>query len=298
MTLWERLNARFGGGAAAAPAGAPPPPPPTPPSLGPPSPEEREPDLHQLAEDLEHGAPCSAVLLEGLAEMVRGRRARTAVLDGPDSPRLTDLRVIRAGLPPWWAEGGSLLLAADGTQPPDLRFNPFIGPPRRAVLVIGKASRFDHVNLSAEGPLVVIGDGVIAMAGALNCYGASSVLIGEHTTCTNWAMIDCRNGGIIVTGADGMWAHGVSLMTDDTHAIRDAVTGQRLNAFGGRIVIDQHVWLCEQVRVMGGARLGTGSIIGASALVKSRTVPANTVAVGVPARAVRSGVSWSREDVP
>ena len=88
------------------------------------------------------------------------------------------------------------------------------------------------------------------------------------------------------------------MMTDDTHAIRDAVTGQRLNTFGGRIVIDRHVWLCEHARVLDGASIGPNSIVGADSLVKRRVVPPNSVAVGVPARIVRSGVTWSREDEP
>jgi acetyltransferase-like isoleucine patch superfamily enzyme len=290
--LWGRLKARLAG--ERRPAADPSPSPP----VAPAPPCEVDPDLPALAEGLEHGAFCPPSLLAGLETLMRRRRSAAAASDGPSSPRTTALRVIRADLPSWWSEGANLLLAGEGAQPPDLRSNPFLGPPRGAVVVIGEASRFDHVNLAGERPLVVIGDKVLALAGALSCYGPSAVLLGEQTTCTNWAMVDCRNGGIIVAGADGMWAHGVSLMTDDTHAIRDAVTGERLNAFGGRIVIGDHVWLCEQVRVMGGARIGANAIVGAGSLVRGRAVADHTVAVGVPVRPVRSGVTWSREDLP
>jgi acetyltransferase-like isoleucine patch superfamily enzyme len=295
MALWERLKAAVGAHPPSQTAGGLSPLP-----SGPSAPiaQPAEPDLPRLASGLDHGAPFSDALREALDAAMRLRRVRNALADGPASPRFEDLRVVRAGLPSWWAEGGNLLLAGEGGQPPDLRFNPFLGPPRRAVVAVGGRGRFDHVNLSGESALVAIGDGVIAPAGAISCYGLSTILIGERTTCTNWAMIDCRNGGIVVVGADGMWAHGVSVLSDDTHAIRDAQTGARLNAFGGRILIGEHVWLCEQVRVMGGARIGADAIVGAGALVKNRSLEPNTVGVGVPVRPVRSGVTWSREDVP
>jgi len=142
---------------------------------------------------------------------------------------------------------------------------------------VAAGSRINHMNLISEGGLVVLGDDVELHAGALSCIGTSTLLIRDRTTATNWAQLDCRNGGIIVTGADGMWAHGVNFMTDDTHAIRDAATGERLNVFGGRIVVDRHVWLCEHVRVMGGARIGADSIVGLGALVKTRDLPAGSV---------------------
>ncbi|WP_174300514.1 hypothetical protein [Caulobacter sp. S45] len=236
--------------------------------------------------------------MEALTQLIAARRAGTGVEDGPLSPRVTDLRVRWEGLPDWWREGGNLLLFGEGSHMPEFKVDAVRGPPRRSVVAIGRDSRFLCMTLGQEGALVAIGDKTIAPLGALSCYGSSTVLVGEGTTFTSWAMLDCRNGGTIVTGPDGMWAHNVSLMTDDTRAIRDAATGRRLNTFGGRIVIDRHVWLCERTRVLDGARIGPDSIVGLGALVKRCVIPPNSIAVGVPARVVRSGVTWSRKDAP
>ena len=204
----------------------------------------------------------------------------------------------RAGLPDWWAAGDNLLLAAADAKIPQFRLNPSKQPARNVVVVVGARSIFDHVNLGGAGALIVIGDDVFCAVGALSCLDASTVLIGEGTTATNWAMLDACNGGVIVAGEDGMWAHGVSLMTDDTHAIRDVATGRRLNARGGRIVIERHVWLGENARILGGARIGHDSVVGSGAMVKGAAIAAHSVCVGIPARIVRSGVTWSREDAP
>ncbi len=258
-----------------------------------------EPNLFAIAASLADEAPCSVELLAGLASLITSRRTDTRVdATGPSSPQLSDLRIQRNGLPDWWNEGENLLLVGPDAVVPELKSNPFVAPPRRSVLAVGACSRFNHINFGMEGALIVLGDRVSAHAGAMSCLGRSTVLIGDGTTCTNWAMLDCRNGGIILAGSDGMWAHGVNLMTDDTHAIRDAQTGRRLNGYGGRIVVGQHVWLCESARLLDGACVGADAVIGSGALVKGAVVPPNTVAVGVPARPVRSGITWSREDAP
>ena len=271
---------------------------PSPPSAVTPAPARTEVDLYALAAGLEDGAVCPEPLLKALESNLALRRERAGVLDSPTSPHASGLSVRRAGLPDWWEEGGNLLLAGPAAHIPDLRCHPHFEPPRGSVVVIGARSVFDHINLGAAASLVVLGDDLLCLAGAMSCLGASTVLIGEKTTATNWAHVECRNGGMILVGADGMWAHGVSVRSDDAYAIRDAETGRRLNAYGGCIVIDRHVWLGEMSRVLGGAHLGAHSILGLDSLARNVTLPANSVCVGIPARPVRSGVTWNREDRP
>ena len=260
--------------------------------------QEDPPSLQALARDLEHGAPCTAALLGAVDAEIEDRRRRTGTMGGPASPRTSGLQVCRADLPDWWAAGDNLLLAAPDAKIPEFRLNPSKPVASGVVVVVGARAVFNHLNLGGRGALVVIGDDVYGAVGALSCLEGSTVLIGESTTATNWAMLDACNGGIIVAGQDGMWAHGVSLMTDDTHAIRDVATGKRLNVRGGRIVIDRHVWLGESARVLGGARVGHDSVIGSGAMVKNADIAPHSVCVGIPARVVRSGVTWSREDAP
>lgn len=93
-------------------------------------------------------------------------------------------------------------------------------------------------------------------------------------------------------GDDCMFATGNEIRTDDAHAIYDMETGERLN-HSRSITIGNHVWLAFQSVVLGGSSIGDGSVIGYRALVKGE-VPPNSVAVGSPARVVRSGIIWKR----
>jgi galactoside O-acetyltransferase len=54
----------------------------------------------------------------------------------------------------------------------------------------------------------------------------------------------------------------------------------------GTIVIEDNVWLAANVTVVGGVRIGRGSVIAAGAVVTSDIEP-YSIAGGVPARLIR-----------
>ena len=144
--------------------------------------------------------------------------------------------------------------------------------------------------------MVIVGEGCLLPAGEIYCGDRSTIVIGNYTSCTRSPVIDSRNGGIVHVGRGGLWAPGVKLQTDDLHAIRD-LAGRRVNAFGGRIIIEQHVWLGVEAPVLGGAHIEHDVVVGARSLVKGR-LKANAVYGGVPARLIREDVTWHFDDLP
>lgn len=103
-------------------------------------------------------------------------------------------------------------------------------------------------------------------------------------------------GEAIIVGNDFIMSWGIWLRLSDSHAIIDLKTKSMLN-LPSTIIIHPHVWLGQDVIVMGGNDIGAGSIIGARAVV-TKSVPGASVAVGMPAKVVRTGVSWSRFSHP
>ena len=55
------------------------------------------------------------------------------------------------------------------------------------------------------------------------------------------------------------------------------------------IMIEQNCWLAADVKVLDGVTIGTGSVIGAGAVVRG-SIPANSLAAGVPAKVIRSRI--------
>ncbi|HAJ72601.1 MAG TPA: acetyltransferase, partial [Methylophilaceae bacterium] len=53
------------------------------------------------------------------------------------------------------------------------------------------------------------------------------------------------------------------------------------------IVIEENVYIGEKVTILQGVRIGAGSIIGAGSVV-TKSIPKNTIAVGVPAKSIKN----------
>lgn len=99
----------------------------------------------------------------------------------------------------------------------------------------------------------------------------------------------------IIIGSDAMFSTRVVFRTADPHLIYSANTQQRINP-SASIWVGDHVWLGEDTLLLKGARVGSGSILAARALV-TKSIPSNSTAAGVPARIVGKGIFWTRPSV-
>lgn len=97
-------------------------------------------------------------------------------------------------------------------------------------------------------------------------------------------------------GAHVLLAPGV-FITDHAHKT-DA--GQRIDAQGctsSPVVIEDDVWLGARAVVLPGVRIGRGAVVGAGAVV-TRDIPPETIAAGVPARAIGARQTTDAPPVP
>jgi maltose O-acetyltransferase len=89
----------------------------------------------------------------------------------------------------------------------------------------------------------------------------------------------------ITIGRDCLFGPNVQLLTP-THPLDPQPRRDKLEA-AKPIVIEDNVWLGGAVTVLPGVHIGENSVIGAGSVV-TKDVPANSVAVGNPARVIRS----------
>jgi acetyltransferase-like isoleucine patch superfamily enzyme len=118
------------------------------------------------------------------------------------------------------------------------------------------------------------------------------IRIGEGTTF-NQVGLSMHERGAITFGRDCMLSTDIHMDPSDMHPIYDRATGERLNP-PQDIEIGEHVWLGTRVIVLKGARIGSGTIVGAGSIV-SGTLPENVLALGTPARVIRENVVWTRD---
>ena len=130
------------------------------------------------------------------------------------------------------------------------------------------------------------------------------MIVGEYTYGTP-TVIDYRNSGEpeadITIGRYCSIADDVQLLPGGMHRT-DRVSTYPFQLAGregfptslrGPITIGHDVWICRGARILGGAHIGNGAIVGAYAVVAG-TVPAYHVAIGNPAQThPRPHAAWA-----
>lgn len=153
------------------------------------------------------------------------------------------------------------------------------------------------VNVSGDGNSVIIAEGAhITWTELTIIANDSTIVIGPQTTINGKASQPCLllargEPSQIRVGRDCMFSYGVEIRTSDSHQIFDH-DDRRIN-LSQDILIEDHVWIGGKALVMKGVSIRTGAIVGACSLV-TREVPASSVAAGMPAKVIRSGIRWAR----
>jgi len=161
---------------------------------------------------------------------------------------------------------------------------------------IGKNVEFDariRIFAGVSNATIEIGDNC-TIGGLFRLVGGDGGLIrvGPRTTF-NQVGLSLHERGAIRVGEDCMFSTDVHMDPSDMHPIFDRATGERINP-SQDIEVGDHVWLSTRVLLLKGARIGSGTIVGAGSMV-SGSLPSNVLAVGQPAKVVRENVAWARD---
>ena len=146
-----------------------------------------------------------------------------------------------------------------------------------AEITIGADCRFvDNVSLVAAGN------------GKLN--------IGKGTKIVMNSGIVVLEGNSVTLGEDCLLSYDVKIYSGDGHAVYNTETRERLNppvsASRNVISIGDHVWIGMRAVILNRCSIGSGSIVGAGAIVKG-TFPNNCVINGNPAKVTAKNIAWS-----
>jgi acetyltransferase-like isoleucine patch superfamily enzyme len=149
--------------------------------------------------------------------------------------------------------------------------------------------RFDSHNGACR---IGANSGVAALKAGIRVGQDSTVHLGDDVSTTANVDISAVEGTTVRLGDDVMIATGVRIRSDDGHPIFDVADGKRVNV-SRSIEVGDHVWLGIDSFLLGGARIGSGSVVGARALV-TKEFPNNCVVAGVPGKLIRRDIAWER----
>ncbi|MBC7237917.1 MAG: acyltransferase [Chloroflexi bacterium] len=139
----------------------------------------------------------------------------------------------------------------------------------------------------AAGGEVRLGEGVHIYRGTIIEIGrGGSVIIGDHTHIQSHCNIKGFLGSTRIGRHVQIAPHcGFSPYEHGFDDLGAEIREQKIVS-SGDIVLEDNVWLGMHVQVLDGVTIGEGTVVGAGAVV-TRSLPAYSVAVGVPARVIR-----------
>lgn len=146
----------------------------------------------------------------------------------------------------------------------------------------------------------------------IDCLGTARVELGRNVTLREGTWLQCTShfrspgqgvrigdgsyfGPNCVLGAGGrleigrlcQFGAGVTFATEEHVTDLDEIYGAGVTRQG--ITVEDDVWVGNGVHILDGVQIGKGSVVGAGSVV-TRSLPPYSVAVGAPARVVRTRV--------
>ncbi len=141
-----------------------------------------------------------------------------------------------------------------------------------------------------EGAVSIGRNTVVNDYSIISAYGGY-VKIGENCTVNPFAIL-YGHGGLTIGNGVRIASHCVLIPSD--HIYSDPtipIYKQGIEKLP--IVIEDDVWIGSGAKVLGGIKIGKGSVIGAGAVV-NRDIPPFSIAVGVPAKVIKQRVEESK----
>ena len=127
--------------------------------------------------------------------------------------------------------------------------------------------------------------------GALRSKGGG-VYIGENFSCVDVQFL-LNEEVVIKVGRDCMFSADIKIWASDAHSIIDLSDNRVINQAKG-VEIGNHVWVCENARILKNTVIPSNCVVANSALVTGEFEEENVVLGGNPAKVIKRGIDWNR----
>ncbi len=143
---------------------------------------------------------------------------------------------------------------------------------------------------------ISLGNRVTIMSGvAFHADGGGKVSVGSRVSFSYHALVDAADGGVIQIGNDVMIGPNVVIRAADHGHDLVTVPMSQQGHREGMIVIESDVWIGANAVITRNVTIGSGSIVGAGAVV-TQDVPVRVVVGGVPAKILRQRYEHSEPE--
>lgn len=161
-------------------------------------------------------------------------------------------------------------------------------------IVIGDECKFKNCKLKCiDGGRIIVGR-KCSFGDNCELLSKSWLEMGEKCTMVKDGFISAEYDSPVNIGNDCMFSWPVHVRSNNSHALIDISERQNTSVTKKHYVnIGNHVWIGARSMILFNSDIGSGSVIGASSVVKGE-IPQNCVAAGNPAKVLRTNYSWER----
>jgi len=136
-----------------------------------------------------------------------------------------------------------------------------------------------------DGGTCFIGKGSSLKDNCVVMVKRGNLKIGDHSFI-GWGTIICSNESILI-GKNALIAEHVSIR-DQNHGMKlDSLPFNSQSMTTAPILIEENVWIGAKATITSGVTIGSNSVVGANS-VATRDIAKNSLAVGTPAKVIRS----------
>jgi len=172
----------------------------------------------------------------------------------------------------------------------------FMGQHNR--ISIGKSVRISNLKIDVLGSnLALIIDN---NAKIHDCYfliqgDNASLIIGAGAELAGNFLVIADNDCSLDIGRGSLLGAGAQIRLGDGHAIVD-INEMKVANKASHVKLHPRVWLGLDCLVLKNVEIGQNSVVGARSVV-TKNLPANSLAAGVPAKVIRTGITWLNQRV-
>lgn len=147
---------------------------------------------------------------------------------------------------------------------------------------VGRNGRTSLLRIDKNGKLLSHGNFNFMYGADIIIFENAILELGNNSYINSDSKIRCHKK--ISIGNDCAISHDFTIMDSDAHMYN----GEKHTNI---VRIEDHVWIGTRVTVLNGVTIGKDAIIAAGAVV-TKDIPPRTLAGGVPARILKSNVTW------
>lgn len=122
----------------------------------------------------------------------------------------------------------------------------------------------------------------------------NSIIIGKNIGFNNTLLVSCGNNNEISIGNDSMISSNVEIWSCDGHSI---FQNNKIINHSKSVKIGKHLWIGLNSKILKGAEINDGCVIGANSLISNKKFYQNSLIVGNPGKVIKENIFWTVENL-